>query len=136
MRLHLAHLDLVSLRLVVLCADRGSLAAAARCAHLSLSTASHRLKALEDHLGCRLFDRDPRGMRSTHAGEQVIAHARNILEQIGQLQITLLRLEHAHPGTYVPAPGKLAGDAVSTSARGVEKNPMPAFTHAHGARLP
>ena len=53
----LARFDLVSLRLVVLCAELGSLSAAARCAHLSVSGASSRLSRLEQTFGTALFRR-------------------------------------------------------------------------------
>lgn len=42
-RMNLAGIDLVSLRLVVLCAETQSLSAAARCLNMSVSCASHRL---------------------------------------------------------------------------------------------
>ena len=92
MRLHLARLDLVSLRLVVLCAEMGSLSGAARLVHLTVSSASHRLSALEEHVGSRLFERDPRGMRPTSAGDLVVAHSRIILEEVDRMQAQLLEL--------------------------------------------
>ncbi|HSV79437.1 MAG TPA: LysR family transcriptional regulator [Ramlibacter sp.] len=79
---NLARFDLVSMRLAVLCAETGSLSAAARRAHCSLSTGSHRLSALEDSFGAQLFTRDHRGLQPTEAGELFLAHARSILERI------------------------------------------------------
>ena len=46
--MNLQRLDFASIRLVVLCAESGSLSEAPRRCHLSLSGASHRLKAFED----------------------------------------------------------------------------------------
>src|SRR5205085_1976287 len=82
MNLNLARFDLVSIRMAVLCAELGSLSAAARQVHCSLSTGSYRLAMLEDSLGAPLFTRDRRGMRMTAAGERFLLHARAILQQV------------------------------------------------------
>lgn len=79
MELNLARLDLLSIRLVVLCADLGTLSKAAR-ANLSVAGASHRLSAFEDRLGARLFDRGRRGLHLTAAGVQFIGYARPLIE--------------------------------------------------------
>lgn len=83
--LNLARIELVSLRLAVLCMETGSLSAAAREAHLSLSGASHRLSSLEDAFGTRLFERHPRGLRATRAGELVASHGRLLLGTLEHL---------------------------------------------------
>lgn len=83
--MNLARIDLVSLRLVVLCAEAGTLSAAARQAHLSLSGASHKLCTLEDALGTALFERRPRGLHPTRAGELVAGHARLMLGTLDHL---------------------------------------------------
>jgi molybdenum-dependent DNA-binding transcriptional regulator ModE len=83
--INLARIDLVSLRLAMLCVETGSLSAAARRAHLSLSGASHRLSSLEDAFGTRLFERHPRGLRATRAGELVACQGGSLLEALDQL---------------------------------------------------
>ncbi|MDM0021778.1 LysR family transcriptional regulator [Variovorax saccharolyticus] len=80
--INLARVDLVSIRLAVLCAELGSLSAAARRAHCSLSTSSYRLTALEASLGSPLFTRDHRGLRTNNAGQLFVEHAKAILEHI------------------------------------------------------
>ena len=54
-------------------AKHGTLAAAARQLHLTPSAISHSLKALENQLGCRLFDRAARKMLLNQAGEELLA---------------------------------------------------------------
>lgn len=49
-------------------AELGSVSAAARMLHISQPAVSRELKALEDRLDVRLFERRPRGMRLTEAG--------------------------------------------------------------------
>ncbi|MGE4238817.1 LysR family transcriptional regulator [Ramlibacter sp.] len=79
---NLARFDLVSIRLAVLCAELGSLSAAAKEVHCSLSTGSYRLSTLEYSFGKPLFTRDRRGLHPTAAGEVFVRHARHILERV------------------------------------------------------
>lgn len=81
-RMNLAGIDFVSLRLVVLCAELGSLSIAAKHAHMSLSCASHRLSTTEQLFGARLFERDHRGLHPTHGGAIFVTHARAILRML------------------------------------------------------
>lgn len=92
MDINLARFDLVSIRLAMLCADLGSLSAASKKVHCSLSTGSHRLSALEATLGKPLFTRDRRGLQATAAGELFVRHARVILRDIEvmNLQVAML----------------------------------------------
>lgn len=57
-------LSLKSLELFQICARKGSLLATATEAQASVSTVSHHLRSLEDHLGVALFDhaRKPMGV--------------------------------------------------------------------------
>lgn len=91
---NLARINLESIRLVVLCAETGSLSAAARLAHLSVSGASHKLSFLEESLGVKLFERHRRGLRPTRGGQLVASN--------GQLMLALL--EHLIDSLANPAP--------------------------------
>ena len=77
--INLVRIDLASIRLVVLCAETGSLSAAAKLAHLSLSGASHKLGLLQESLGAKLFERHRRGLRPTRAGRIVASNGRLML---------------------------------------------------------
>ena len=81
----------MSIRLVVLCAELGSLSAASKRVHCSISTASYRLNALEQTLGKRLFTRDHRGLHTTEAGNLFVDYGRMILEYVELMnrQVTL-----------------------------------------------
>lgn len=83
--LNLARLDLASLKLVVHCADMGSISAAAPACHLSLMGASERLRRLEDAFGKPLFLRHRRGLEPTDAGRAVVLAGQQILLRIEQL---------------------------------------------------
>jgi len=84
---NLARYELVSLKLVVLCATSGTLSAAARKANLSLSGASHRLTEFEKTLGRRLFRRRYRGLEPTAAGWVVVRHGETILSSLEALRV-------------------------------------------------
>jgi DNA-binding transcriptional LysR family regulator len=61
-------------------AGTGSLTAAARKLHISQPALSRELKAFEERLGVALFERHPRGMRPTHAGEVLSRYAARLFE--------------------------------------------------------
>lgn len=84
---NLARYELVSLKLVVLCAKSGTLSAAARKANLSVSGASHRLTEFEKTLGKRLFRRRYRGLEPTAAGWVVVTHGEAILSTLEALRM-------------------------------------------------
>lgn len=67
------------LRTLLVLARTGSFTATAAELHLVQSTVTSQVKALERHLGARLFDRLPSGARLTEAGRQAVEHAREVL---------------------------------------------------------
>lgn len=81
--------DLEELRLFVAAADSGNLTRAAERCHLAPSSASHRLKRLEDALGAELFERHARGLRLTRAGELLLSHARELFARVEQIHADL-----------------------------------------------
>jgi LysR family hydrogen peroxide-inducible transcriptional activator len=75
-----ADLKLKDLRYLVAVADTRHFGqAAARC-FVSQPTLSAQLKKLEEYLGVQLVERQPRRISLTEAGQNVVAHARRILE--------------------------------------------------------
>jgi LysR family hydrogen peroxide-inducible transcriptional activator len=76
----MADLKLKDLRYLVAVADTRHFGhAAARC-FVSQPTLSAQLKKLENYLGVQLVERQPRRIALTEAGQNVVAHARRILE--------------------------------------------------------
>ena len=61
-------------------AATGSLTAAARKLHISQPALSRELRTFEDRLGVTLFERHPKGMRPTHAGEVLSRYAARLFE--------------------------------------------------------
>lgn len=64
-------------------ADHGSITRASEALHISQPAVSAQVAALERQVGAKLFDRQPRGVRLTAAGEVLVGYARRIdqLEQ-------------------------------------------------------
>ena len=60
----------------------GSFTLTARELHLTQSAVSHAMKALEEEVGCRLFERTARSVLLTPAGEQLLQHVTRIIEEM------------------------------------------------------
>lgn len=81
--------NLTDLRLFVAMAEERNLTRGAARAFLAPSSASHRLRRLEDALQTPLFDRQPRGLEPTRAGEALLRHARQVFACIEQMHAEL-----------------------------------------------
>lgn len=78
--------DLSSLALFVRIAEARSLTRAADASHIALAAASRRISQLEDLFGVKLLRRLPRGVELTPAGEALLFHAREVMEQMDQMR--------------------------------------------------
>ena len=78
--------DLTDLQLFVHILDSGTLTAAAQRSHITLASASERVRGMEDQLGCALLIRKARGVQPTAAGHTLGQHARQVLAQMQQLR--------------------------------------------------
>jgi DNA-binding transcriptional LysR family regulator len=74
-------IDLVQLRTFVAVAEEQHLTRAAERIHVSLSAASAHVRAVEDTLQARLFDRTNRGLELTPVGEQLFRRAKSLLNE-------------------------------------------------------
>ena len=75
----MSDIKLKDLRYLVTVADTGHFGQAAERCFVSQPTLSAQLKKLEEYLGVKLIERQPRGATLTEAGEQIVARARLIL---------------------------------------------------------
>ncbi|MFL9927372.1 LysR family transcriptional regulator [Herbaspirillum lusitanum] len=97
-RSFLRQLDLGTLDLFVLICDSGSIARAAERGQLAASALSKRVAELEAMIGAPLLERHARGVRPTFLGEQLIAHAGAILEDVERLRVDLSELSRGVRG--------------------------------------
>jgi LysR family glycine cleavage system transcriptional activator len=68
----------------VAAARSGNLTRAAASLHITVSALSHQIRALEERLGRRLFERNSRGVRLTAEGERLMARVAPQLEALEQ----------------------------------------------------
>ncbi|MGV8918184.1 MAG: LysR substrate-binding domain-containing protein [Pseudomonas sp.] len=83
------HVDLIDLRLFLKIIESGNITAGASRSHLSLASASARVRALEASLGIALLERGRRGVKPTPAGKALAQHARLIQQQVERMQFDL-----------------------------------------------
>ena len=88
-------LDSRQLRAFTVLARTGSFTRTAHELHLTQSAISYAMKALEEEIGCRLLDRVGKSVVLTQAGEQLLARAEKILDEM-----TAARLELSHLGKW------------------------------------
>lgn len=79
------HFDLHSLRIFLLVVQTGSLTKAADKSHMTLSALSKRIADLERTVDCALFVRMPRGLEPTPAGQELVHHARAVLDTVNRM---------------------------------------------------
>lgn len=80
------HFDLIDLRLFLNIVESGNITAGAARSHLSLASASARVRGLEASLGIALLERGRRGVTMTAAGRSFAQHAGVIGRQVEHLQ--------------------------------------------------
>lgn len=79
-------MTLQELKYVVALAETRNFRRAAEKVFVSQPSLSASVKKLEDELGVRLFERGPREVLITEAGEQVVAQARRVLDEAARVR--------------------------------------------------
>lgn len=78
--------DLTDLRLFVHIDEAGTITGAARRAHMTLASASERVRGMEHALGVPLLVRKRHGVHPTAAGRTLLHHARGVLAQVERMR--------------------------------------------------
>lgn len=79
-------MNLRDLRYFIALAETRHFGRAAEQCFVSQPTLSTQIRKLEDELGVPLFERSPRKILLTPAGERILKHAREALSQVGLMQ--------------------------------------------------
>lgn len=81
--------DLTDLRLFLSVHEAGTITGGAESSHMTLASASERIRRMESALGTPLLLREARGVRPTPAGRTLLQHAERVLRQVESLQDAL-----------------------------------------------
>lgn len=79
-------MNLKQLEFAVALAEEGNFTRAAERCHVVQSALSHQIAYLEQELGTPMFERLPRRVRATAAGEVLLVHARQVLASLRHLR--------------------------------------------------
>jgi DNA-binding transcriptional LysR family regulator len=91
-------MELYQLKTFVAIAQERSLTRAAERVFTSPPAVSAQIKALEDELGVKLFDRTPRGMTLTEAGSRLLEEAERTLASAGRMRSAAAQMRGAAQG--------------------------------------
>lgn len=80
-------MNLRDLRYLVALADMRHFGKAAEASHVSQPTLSTQIRKLEDELGIALFERKPRQVLLTAAGERIVARARAVVREADEIRV-------------------------------------------------
>ncbi len=78
--------DLTDLRLFLNIHETGTITGGAQRSHMTLASASERVKGMEEALGVALLLRGRRGVQATPAGRTLLHHARAVLQQMDRMR--------------------------------------------------
>ncbi len=92
-----AQLRLRQLEMICALAAQGSLRAASAGLHQCPPALSKGLREVERIVGQRLFDRSPRGLRATEAGERFVREAHAVLNQAQRMRAAFARHDGRKP---------------------------------------
>ncbi|MEM5275215.1 LysR family transcriptional regulator [Cupriavidus taiwanensis] len=93
----------MDLKLVVAIADAGNMTKGGAACFLAPSTASLRVKHLEQVIGTKLFKREARGVSPTRAGQIMVDHCRRCLSELDEMHANLVPFSedvHAQVAIY------------------------------------
>jgi len=78
-------MNLKDLKYLVALADTGHFGKAAERTFISQPTLSAQLKKLEDYLGVKLVERQPKNLQLTEVGKQIVVRARRMLDESAEI---------------------------------------------------
>src|SRR5690606_27349575 len=78
--------DLTDLRLFLAIYEAGTITGGAQRCHMTVASASERVRGMEQDLGVPLLTRQRHGVHPTAAGRALLHHARNVLAHVDRMR--------------------------------------------------
>jgi DNA-binding transcriptional LysR family regulator len=107
-------MTLVQLKHLIELASSGSFSQSASKLFITQPALSRSIKALEDELGQRLFDRIGRKNELTHFGQHIVQRARVLVDEANELRLTSLQLQSGSIGQFRVGMGSGPGAMLMT----------------------
>ena len=104
--------DLRQLKAFICVVDQGGFGAASKVLHLSQAAVSERIARLEDTVGMRLLDRNPREIRATSVGRRFHALARQLLDHGAAISLELEELAGVVRGSLNIGASNIPGEYI------------------------
>ncbi|MCL6707311.1 LysR family transcriptional regulator [Pseudomonas sp. R2.Fl] len=103
----------------------GSIRKAAARLNVASSAVNRQILAIEQEIGAPIFERLPRGLRLTAAGELCVEHIRDVLKNYERLEsrIRSLKMPQAGKVSLVTTVGLASGPLPAIIARFIEEHP-------------
>ena len=92
-------MDLKQLRYFATVAEEGHITRAASRLGIQQPPLSQQIRALEDELGLKLFERHPKGVTLTAHGEQFLEDARRLIEDAGKMKARMQAIATGQEGS-------------------------------------
>lgn len=118
------HINWDNLRYVLMVANKGSIAAAARELEVNRTTVLRRINTFQDNLNCRIFERGEAGYALTPEAEKMINAAREV-------ENTLFNMQRQIEGRELKLEGELRVTTTDTFMLAVMGPPLASFRQKH-----
>ena len=118
------HINWDNLRYVLMVANKGSVAAAARELEVNRTTVLRRINAFQENLNCRIFNRGKSGYALTPEAEKMITAAREV-------ENTLFNMQRQIAGHELKLEGELRVTTTDSFMFSLLGSPLASFRQKH-----
>lgn len=96
-------MTLQQLRYITMVAEKGTISEAAKELFISQPSLTNAIRELEQEMQVTIFHRTNKGVTITAEGDEFLAYARQILDQVGLMQERYLNVNERNPSFPYPA---------------------------------
>ena len=96
-------MTLQQLRYITMVAEKGTISEAAKELFISQPSLTNAIRELEQEMQVTIFHRTNKGVTITAEGDEFLAYARQILDQVGLMQERYLNVNERNPRFPYPA---------------------------------